>query len=293
MYSFSWMSSMSFIWFSELRRIHRYVNWRFSHSKMIGNSPVSMYILTSGVNVGILRILLMAGNSLCVSFDMSSVVGIQVSHPCIRAGIKQDLQRFNSICILIFDNMLLVERNIQFCISPSTMCDYSVIWWIKDIWLVRRSPKNLYWLSILMISLPILNWFWVLFVCLLWKITTAPFVWLNFRCHLLKRKLVWFSISWSRLSQSGIKVIPSIKSRLTIIRGLYMIPYPSALIYTFRWSIKSANSGFDNGLACRILSSMLIVSVWPNFVATVVLRFWFNFYIILHSFPLIPQSHSK
>ena len=82
---------MSFIWFSELRRIHEYVNWRFSHSKMIGNSPVSMYILTGDVDVGILRILLMADNCICVSFDLSSVVEIQVSHPYIRAGIMQDL----------------------------------------------------------------------------------------------------------------------------------------------------------------------------------------------------------
>ena len=82
---------MSFIWFSELRRTHKYVNWRFSHSKMIGNSPVSTYILTGGVDVGILRILLMADNCVCVSFDLSSVVEIQVSHPYIRAGIMQDL----------------------------------------------------------------------------------------------------------------------------------------------------------------------------------------------------------
>ena len=56
----------------------------------------------------------MADNCICVRFDMSSVVGIQVSHPCIRAVIIQDLQRFNSACILIFDNMLLVETNINF-----------------------------------------------------------------------------------------------------------------------------------------------------------------------------------
>ena len=85
------MSSKSFIWFSELRRTHKYVNWHFSHSKMIGNFPVSMYILTSGVDVGILRILLMADNCICVSSALSSVVGIQVSHPYIRAGIMQDL----------------------------------------------------------------------------------------------------------------------------------------------------------------------------------------------------------
>ena len=264
---------MPFTWFSELLRTHRYVNWRFSHSQMIGNSPVSKYILTSRVDVGILRILQIAGNCICVSFDISLVVGIQVSHSYIKAGIIQDLQRFNNICILIFDNMLLVETNIQFCISPSTMCDFSVIWWIKDIWLVRCSPQKLYWLSILIMLLPILNWFWVLFVCLLWKITTALFVGLNFRCPLLKKKFVWFSISWSCLSASAIKVISSIKSRLTIIRWLYMISYPSALISTFSWSINSANLDLDIGLSCRILSSMLIASVWPNFVAIVVLRF--------------------
>ena len=191
--------------------------------------------------------------------------------------------------------MLLVQTNIQFCISPSAMCDFSVIyiWLIKDIWLVRCSPKNLHWLSILMMSLPILNWFCVLFVCLLWKITTALFVGLNFRCHLLKKRLAWFRISWSCLSESAIKVISSIMSRRTIMRWLYMIPYPSALISTFSWSIKSANSGPDNGLPCLILYSILIASVWPNFVATVVLRFWFNLYTILHSFPLIHRSRSK
>ena len=39
--------------------------------------------------------------------------------------------------------------------------------------------------------------------------------------------------------------------------------------------------------------SMLIESVWPNFAAMVVLRFWFNLYIILHSFLLILRSYSK
>ena len=58
---------------------------------MIGNSPVSMYILTSGVDVGISRILWMDDNRICVSFDMSLVVGIQVSYPYIKAGIIQDL----------------------------------------------------------------------------------------------------------------------------------------------------------------------------------------------------------
>ena len=188
---------------------------------------------------------------------------------------------------------MLAELNIQFCISPSTMCHFSVIWWTKDIWLVRCSLKNVYWLFTLMMSLLILNWFCVLFVCLLWKITTALFVGLNFRCHLLKKRLAWFRISWSCLSESAIKVISSIMSRRTIMRWLYMIPYPSALISTFSWSIKSANSGPDNGLPCLIQSSILIASARPNFVAIVVLRFWFNLYITLHSFPLIPRSHSK
>ena len=57
---------------------------------MIDNSPVSMYILTSGVDVGILRVLRMADNCIYVSFDMSSAVGIQVLHPYIKAGIIQD-----------------------------------------------------------------------------------------------------------------------------------------------------------------------------------------------------------
>ena len=85
------MSTMSFIWFSELRRTHKYVIWSFSHSKMIGDSPVSMYILTSGVDVGILRVLLMTDNCICVSFYLFLMVGIQVSHPYTRAGIMQDL----------------------------------------------------------------------------------------------------------------------------------------------------------------------------------------------------------
>ena len=163
--------------------------------------------------------------------------------------------------------MLLVETNIQFCISPSAMCDFSIIWWVKVNSLVRCFLKNLCWISVLIMSLPILNWFWVLFVCLLWKITTALFVGLSFRYHLLRKRFVWFSISWSCLSESTI--ISSIKSRLIIVRWLYMIPYPSALMSTFSWSIKSANSGSDNGLTCRILSSMSAVSVWPNFVAIV------------------------
>ena len=140
------MSSMSIVCFSKLRRAHRYVSWRFLHSKMIYNSPVSIHILTSEVGAGILRNLPMNDNCICVIFDISSVVGIQVSHPYIRARIKQDLQRFHSVCIFIFDNMLLIETNIQFCISPSTMWDFSVIWWIKDILLVGCSPQNLYWL---------------------------------------------------------------------------------------------------------------------------------------------------
>ena len=94
---------------------------------MIYNSPVSIHILTSEVGAGILRNLPMNDNCICVIFDISSVVGIQVSHPYIRARIKQDLQRFHSVCIFIFDNMLLIETNIQFCISPSTMWDFSVI----------------------------------------------------------------------------------------------------------------------------------------------------------------------
>ena len=116
---------------------------------------------------------------------------------------------------------------------------------------------------------------------------------LNFRCHLFKKRLAWFSISWSCLSESSIKVIRSLKSRLTIIKWLCLIPSTFALISTFSWSIKSGNLGLDNGLACRILSSMLIASVWSNFVAIVILRFYFNLYIILHSFPLIPRCHSK
>ena len=58
---------------------------------MIGNSPVSMYILTSGLDVGILRTLLMADNCICVSFDLSSMDGIQISCQYIRSGIMQDL----------------------------------------------------------------------------------------------------------------------------------------------------------------------------------------------------------
>ena len=50
-----------------------------------------MYIPTSGVDIGILGILLMADNCICVSSDTSSVVEIQVSHAYIRAGIVQNL----------------------------------------------------------------------------------------------------------------------------------------------------------------------------------------------------------
>ena len=88
---------------------------------MVDNSPVSIDILTSGVNVDILKIFWMAHNCICVSFDMSPVVRIQVSHRYIKAGIIQDLQRFSSGCILIYDNMILVDTNIQFCISASAM----------------------------------------------------------------------------------------------------------------------------------------------------------------------------
>ena len=131
----------------------------------------------------------------------------------------------------------------------------------------------MYWLSILMMSFLILSWFSVLFIWMLWKITTALFVRLNFRCHLLKKRLVGFVFFEDVFSESVIKVISPIKSRLTIIKWLYMIPYPSAQISTFSWSIKSANSGPDNGLPCRIVLSILIVPVLPNFVAIVVLRF--------------------
>ena len=58
---------------------------------MIDNSVVSRTILTSGVNVGILRSLLIAHNCICISVDMSSVIGIQISHPYVRVGIKLDL----------------------------------------------------------------------------------------------------------------------------------------------------------------------------------------------------------
>ena len=56
---------------------------------MIGNSPASKHILTNGVDI--LRILLMADIGICVDFNLSSVVGIQVSDPYIRTGIMQDL----------------------------------------------------------------------------------------------------------------------------------------------------------------------------------------------------------
>ena len=180
--------------------------------------------------------------------------------------------------------MLLVETNIQFCISPSLIFQ----WYdgLRTFHLLGALLKIcIGLLSILMMSLPILNWFWVLFTCFLWNITSALFLGLSFRCNLLKKRFFSFSISWSCLSESAMTVISSVKSRLTSIRWLYMNPYPSAVMSTFSWSIKSANSGPDNGLPCLILSSMSIVSVWPSFVAIVVFRFWFNFYIIVHSLP--------
>ena len=94
---------------------------------MIDNTPVSMYICKSRVDVNILSILVMAYDCVCVSFDVSLIVGIRVLSLYIRAGIIQDLQRFNSVCILTFDDMMLVETNIQLFISPSSMCDFLVI----------------------------------------------------------------------------------------------------------------------------------------------------------------------
>ena len=69
----------------------------------------------------------MAYDCVCVSFDVSLIVGIRVLSLYIRSGIIQDLKRFNSVCILTFYDMMLVETNIQLFISPSSMCDFLVM----------------------------------------------------------------------------------------------------------------------------------------------------------------------
>ena len=58
---------------------------------MIDNTPVSMYICKSRVDVNILSIHVMAYDCACVSFDVSLIVGIRVLSLYIRVGIIQDL----------------------------------------------------------------------------------------------------------------------------------------------------------------------------------------------------------